>query len=79
MGIWKHKTRPIKFCLCFDNFEIKHFSKIDAEHLLNAIGTKYKYTIDWDGNNYCGLAIDWSYTEGHVEISVPDYIKKALI
>ena len=46
VGIWKHKNRPAKFYLYVNNFGITYFSKNDAEHLLNAIGIKYKYTTD---------------------------------
>ena len=76
VSIWKHKTRPTKFCLCVDDFGTTYISKSNAEYLLNAIGTKYKYTTDWDGKNYCGLAINWSYEEGYVDISMSDYVKK---
>ena len=33
VGIWGHKTRLTKFCLCVDDFGIKYFSKLDAQHL----------------------------------------------
>jgi len=46
VGIWKHVTRPITFCLCVDDFGIKYTSKEDALHLLDSIGTNYKYTCD---------------------------------
>ena len=46
VGLWQHETRQIRFCLCVDDFGIKYFRKQDAEHLLQAIGSKYKYTVD---------------------------------
>ena len=46
VGIWKHDTRPIKFCLSVDDFGIKYYSKADAQYLLDALGNKYKYTTD---------------------------------
>ena len=27
VGMWKHQTRPIHFCLCVDDFGIKYFDK----------------------------------------------------
>ena len=78
VGVWQHDTRPTNFCLCVDDFGIKYHSKSDAQHLLNAIGAHYKYTSDWTGCNYCGLTLDWHYSEGYVDISMPDYITKAL-
>ena len=77
-GIWRHKTRQTRFCLCVDDFGIKYFSKADADHLLNALKTKYKISTDWAGKNYYGLTLDWNYTKGYVDISMPGYIDKAL-
>ena len=37
MGMWAHKTRPTKFCLCVDDFGVKYFSKDDIHHLLDAL------------------------------------------
>ena len=34
-GMWKHKTRNITFCLCIDDFGVKHIKKVDVDHLLN--------------------------------------------
>ncbi len=74
VGVWQHATRQTKFCLCVDDFGIKYFSKEDAQHLLYTIGTTYRYTIDWTGNKYCGLAFDWHYLEGFVDFSMPGYL-----
>jgi len=58
IGLWKHKTHPIIFCLCVDDFGVKYWSKEDADHLCNAIGANFRYTVDWEGSNYCGLSLD---------------------
>ena len=42
VGLWGHKTHPIKYCLCVDDFGIKYYNKLDAEHLLEAIYQTYK-------------------------------------
>ena len=78
VGLWKHATRPLWFCLCVDDFGVKYFNKEDVQHLISSLSPHYKYTTDWEGNNYCGLTMDWNYTEGHVDISMPDYVNKAL-
>ena len=36
-GLWKHKTRPVKFALVVDNFGIKYTLKEDIEILLNML------------------------------------------
>ena len=78
VGLWRHKTRKTKFCLCVDDFGIKYYSKDDAQHLLNALGQNYTYSTDWDGKNFCGLSFDWNYHKGYVDVSMPNYVKKVL-
>ena len=78
VGMWRHKTRKTRFCVCVDDFGIKYFNKNDIDHLLDALNNSYNYTIDWECNNYCGLSFDWNYNEGWVDISMPTYITKAL-
>ena len=77
-GIWKHKDRPVRFCLCVDDFGIKYFDKKDVQHLLQALAAHYEYTIDWTGQNYCGLNIKWNYEARWVEVSINGYIKNLL-
>ena len=76
-SIWTHNTRKTVFCLCVDDFGVKYFSKDDAEHLLKALHN-YKATIDWKGENYCGLKLHWNYQNGWVDIEMPKYIDKTL-
>jgi hypothetical protein len=78
VGLWKHKTRRTRFCLCVDDFGVKYFNQDDADHLLATLRKFYKVSVDWEGRNYCGLTIDWNYNAGHVDISMPGYIPKAL-
>ena len=78
VGLWHHKTRPTKFCLCVDDFGIKYWSKSDAEHLFNAIRKNFRFTVDYEGNNYCGLTLKWNYPLGHVDTSMPKSIPEIL-
>ena len=59
--IWKHQTKRTKLCLCLDDFGIKYYSKDDADHLLDALQNFYEITVDWNGENYCGLTLNWHY------------------
>ena len=77
-GLWTHKTRKIKFSLVVDDFGIKYENKADAEHLLQTLRNKYPISVDWSGQLYCGLSIDWNYEKRHVDISMPGYVKAAL-
>ena len=78
VGMWWHKTRPTIFYLCVDDFGIKFWSKEDANHLCNAIGANFKYTVDQEGKNYCGLQIDWNYSRGYIDKSIPKSIPDTL-
>ena len=76
--MWKHDTRPIKFCLCVGNFGIQYHNQQDAQHLIDALRKNYSITIDWNGSNYCGMQLDWDYKNRHMDISMPGYIPKLL-
>ena len=77
-GLWRHSTRPTTFTLAVDDFGIKYFTKADADHLFAALATKYQLTQDWTGSQYLGFHLDWNYTAGYVDLSMPGYVTKAL-
>jgi hypothetical protein len=77
-GLWKHETRDITFLLVVDDFAIKYTKRTDAEHLLQALQTGYKMSVDWDAERYCGLILKWNYTTRTCDISMPGYIERAL-
>ena len=78
VGMFKHVTRHTVFCLCVDDFGVKYYNKEDADHLINALSTKYDCSIDWDGKNFCGLEYKWDYKKQFIDVSLPKYVKKAL-
>ena len=78
VGLWKHETRSTNFCVCVDDFGIKYFTTDDAHHLLNSLGKHYKYTTDRKGKNYCGLTMDRNFTDGYMDISIPEYVPNSL-
>ena len=75
---WRHKTYPTKFCLCVDDFGIKYFTKTELNHLIKSLQYNYKISTDFSGRNYYGLTIEWDYIREFVDVSMPDYIPKAL-
>ena len=77
-GFWTHKWRPISFSLVLDNFGIKYVGKEHANHLISVIANDYDYTVDWDGKQYLGLALDWDYAKRLVHLSMPEYIPDTL-
>ena len=52
--------------------------KEHAEHLIQTLKLKYTITIDWEGTKYVGLHLNWDYVNRTVDISMPNYIEKAL-
>ena len=74
----EHNTRRTTFTLAVNDFGIKYFNKADADHLFAALETKYNLTKDWTGTSYLGLTLDWNYNSDYVDISMPQYVPKAL-
>jgi hypothetical protein len=79
-GLWKHVSRPIQFTLVVDDFGVKYVGKKHADHLLNAIKKHYQCSVDWAGDLYCGISLDWHYDTPvrYVDLSMPKYIPKLL-
>ena len=77
-NIWKHHTRPTKFCLCVDDFRVKYFSTDDLHHLIMALQTTFEISIDKTGDKYYGLQLKWNYPQGFVDVSMPTFIKSIL-
>lgn len=77
-GLFSHITRPISFCLVVDDFGVKYVGRHNAQHLIDTLSAKYSITTDWDGCTYLGLHLDWDYDQGLLDISMPDYVTRAL-
>lgn len=78
-GLWKHETRPIVFALTVDDFGVKYLRKRDAEHLHKVLQKDYQVTVDWAGERYCGINLEWDYAKRQVHLSIPGYIEKTLL
>jgi Reverse transcriptase (RNA-dependent DNA polymerase) len=77
-SLFTHKTCPIAFSLVVDDVGIKYVGKEHAQHLFKAFSSKYTVTAIWIGKQFLGMTLDWDYTNGTVDISMPRYIAKAL-
>jgi hypothetical protein len=66
------------FTLVVDDFGVKYVNKNNNEHLISSIKANYELTVDWTGNLYCGITLEWDYVNRWVDISMPGYIKKKL-
>ncbi len=78
LSLWKHDWWPLSFTLCDDDFGIKYVRREHANHLVKILEEHYKCSIDWDGNQYLGINMDWDYSGRKVHISMLDYVPKAL-
>jgi hypothetical protein len=76
--LWRHVTRPIQFTLVVDDFGVKYVGKEHAQHMIDALETNYTVSKDWTGGLYCGITLKWDYSNKHVDLSMPGYIKDAL-
>ena len=77
-GLWKNNTRATIFTLVVDDFAIKYASQQDSDHLLQALCAEYTISTDWDASLYIRITLDWNYTSGHVDLSMPKYVARAL-
>eukprot|EP00804_Cyclotella_cryptica_P022388 CCRYP_021035-RA/>CCRYP_021035-RA protein AED:0.38 eAED:0.38 QI:0/0/0/1/0/0.25/4/0/584 len=77
-GLWRHVWHPITFSLVVDDFGIKTVGLTHAKHLKQALEQYYEVGVDWKGQLYCGLHLDWDYKHRAVHLSMPNYISKAL-
>ena len=76
-GLWRHVTRPIHFSLVVDDFGVKYVGKEHADHLIQTLRKHYEaVTEDWEGKLYCGITLEWNYTERWLDISMPGYVEK---
>ena len=61
-----------------DNFAIKYYSNEDPMYLLKALQDEYVTSVDWNGNHFCGLCLDWNYSQHYVDNTMPNYIYNLL-
>ena len=61
-----------------DDFLIQHTSEAALQHLIDTLQQHYTITIDRQATKYCGMQLDWDYSHGHVMLSMPGYVEKAL-
>ena len=77
-GLWRHVWCPITFSLVVDDFGIKTIGLTHAKHLQHALEKYYEVDVDWKGQLYCGIHLNWDNKKKMVDLSMPGYIPKAL-
>ena len=71
-------SRATIFTLIVGDFAIKYAKYQDADHILQALRAKYTISTDWEASLYIVVTLKWDYTDGHVDLSMPKYVAKAL-
>jgi hypothetical protein len=61
-----------------DDFGVKYVGKAHAQHLIDNLASFYELTVDWEATKYCGITLDWDYTNRTVDLSMPNYVADAL-
>ena len=70
--------RQIIFMLVVNGFGVKYVDKNNVKQLITSLKANYALTVDWTGNLYCGISLNWDYVNQWVDISMPGYLKKKL-
>jgi hypothetical protein len=77
--IWKHKWRPIQFCLIVDDFGIEYVGIKDFNHLLSVLQRYRQVQTNMAGNKIVVLNIHWDIPSKQVRINMRSYVKDLLL
>ena len=78
-GLWCHQWHPITYGLVVDDFGIKYIGKEHADHLIQCFRNHYQeLQINWAGKRFCGINLNWDYTNRTCDLSIPGYVEQAL-
>ena len=71
------------FSLVVDDFGVKYTDKRNTGCLIMTLQKKYLIKMNWIGDYYFGITLEWKYhkinSERNVQLSMPGYVKEALI
>lgn len=77
-GLFKHQTNSVVFALVVDDFLVQYTEPKHFTHLADTLKRYYVITTDLQATKFCGITLQWDYTNHHVTLSMPGYIEKAL-
>ena len=77
-GLFKHLTNSVIFTLIVDDFLVLYTNITDFELLTTTLRKWYTITVDMEATKFCGMTLDWDYTNRHCTISMPGYVEQAL-
>ena len=76
--LWGHTWIPVDFYLVVDDFGVKSVGEKHAENLITCIEKYYPVSVDWTGELYCGVILDWDYKHKHVTLYMSKYVEEAM-
>jgi len=77
-GLWRHKWRPIQFCLIVDDFGVEYVGREHAEHLASILKNYHDITEDWEGKKFAGIDLKWDYALRTCRLTMEKYIEELL-
>ncbi len=60
-GLWRHKWRPIQFCLIVDDFGVEYVGIEHFDHLLSILKKFHGVQFNMAGDKFAGINIKWDY------------------
>ena len=60
-GLWRHKWRPIQFCLIVDDFGVEYVGKQHSDHLATILKKDHNITEDLEVKKYADIDLKWDY------------------
>ena len=78
-GLWKYHSNPIQFTSVVDGFWVKYNKNQYVQYLIKVFREHYEgVSVDWSGEIFYGIKLDWDYKNRTVDLSMPGYMDKLL-
>ena len=78
-GLWRHKWRPLQFCLIVDDFGVEYVGIEHFNYLLNLLKKFHGVQFNMAGDKLAGISIQWDYPGKRCRLSMPGYIDNLLL
>ena len=76
--LWIHVWRPLTFTLVIDDFGVKFEGDAHANHLVKTLKRYYDVTVDWKGELYVVIKLEWDYKNQTLDTHIPTFVPKSL-
>lgn len=76
--VFRHESRALTMSIVVDDFGVLYLQERDVLWLLEVLRTKYELKVDWSGEKYIGITLQWDYVARTCRMSMPDYVRKGV-